>query len=497
MRARLIVFGCLSLLVYGGLAWLSQGFIYGQGHRQRPILEFVALYASAFVLYACALSFLLRMIRNAPFTKGGRTQCGGILTDGSQEIPPHSPVRKRGMGGFTWYPIIILTFAVLFRAILLFSNPIQEDDFYRYLWDGKVVVSGLNPYGIAPAAVEERREGSEEYQKILESDGAFAEILARVNHPWVPTIYPPLAQGVFGLTALLVPGSLVGLRIVFFAFDVGACLLILKILSCLKLNAAWVLVYAWSPLVVKETMNSAHYDVVPTFFLMLATYLLLRQRWRSAALSLALAISGKIYPVLLTPLFLWRIKMCHGWTTAFQGMLILGGVFFIGYAPFLQGGTGLWQGAVVFAGQWQTNSFVFPLLATLIGDRWLANLTVIGTLGVVSILLLCRLDMKDDRSFLWGSFVMLGLLFVLSPVGDPWYFVWVTPFLCVFPSPAWILLSGLLGLYYLSFYCMYHRMTETFRWVLWLEYAPFYSMLIREIYKNSMAAPLSKAREWD
>ncbi|MGE0679409.1 MAG: glycosyltransferase family 87 protein, partial [Candidatus Binatia bacterium] len=413
-----------------------------------------------------------------------RTKDGRILAHGSQEIPSSSPFVKGGTRIFTRYPIIILAFAVLFRVILLFSNPIQEDDFYRYLWDGKVVASGLNPYGIAPSAVEERRAGTQEYQKILENDGAFAEILARVNHPWVPTIYPPLAQGVFGLTALIAPGSLWGLRIIFFVFDLGICLLIIKILSCLKLNAAWVLVYAWSPLVVKETTNSAHYDVVPTFFLVLATCLLLHKQWGSASVSLALAILGKIYPVLLTPLFLWRIKKCYGWMTALHGMLVLGVVIIAGFAPFLQVGAGLWQGVVVFAEQWQTNSFVFPVLAAFTGNRWIAHLVVIVTLGAIILLLLCRLDMRDDRSFLWGSFVTLGLLFLLSPVGDPWYFVWLTPFLCIFPSPAWILLSGLLGLYYLSFYCMYHKMAETFRWVLWLEYLPFYGMLLWEARKN-------------
>jgi hypothetical protein len=167
-----------------------------------------------------------------------------------------------------------------------------------------------------------------------------------------------------------------------------------------------------------------------------------------------------------------------------HGIFVAAAVIIAGYAPFLQAGTGLWQGAFVFAEQWQTNSFLFPLLATLAGNRWLTNLAVILTLGVVIALLLCRLDMQDDRSFLWGSFVTLGLLFLLSPVGDPWYFVWLTPFLCVFPSRAWILLSGLLGLYYLSFYFMYHKMTDTFRWVLWLEYLPFYGMLLWDAYER-------------
>lgn len=496
MRSRLIILGCFSFVIYSGIVWLSLSFVYGQGHRQRPILEFLALYVSAFVLY------VLAVYSGSSFPCTGRLERRGkrllslwpffhwSLPINDEERTRSGKELKFGLG---WLELlVILGFAILFRVVFLFSNPIQEDDFYRYLWDGKVVASGLNPYGIAPSAVEEQRAGTEEYQRILARDDSFAVILARVNHPWVPTIYPPLAQGIFALTALIAPGSLVGLRLVFFTFDLGICFLIAKTLRRLQLHGSWVLVYAWSPLVVKETLNSAHYDVVPTFFLVLATFLMLCRYWKSALVSLALAILGKLYPALLAPLFFWRIQKCYGWTTVFQGMFILGVVIFAGYAPFLQAGTGLWQGTLVFAEQWQTNSLVFPLLVILVRSRWLANLLVVLTLGVVVLFLFSRFDMRDDRSFLWSSFVTLGVLFLLSPVGDPWYFVWITPFLCIFPSPAWILLSGLLGLYYLSFYFMYHKMAETFRWVLWLEYTPFYGMLGKEIFINSQTPPMNK-----
>ena len=39
------------------------------------------------------------------------------------------------------------------RISMLSSAPILEDDYYRYLWDGAVVVNGLNPYAYSPAEV--------------------------------------------------------------------------------------------------------------------------------------------------------------------------------------------------------------------------------------------------------------------------------------------------------------------------------------------------------
>src|SRR5204863_8919008 len=226
----------VSLLVYGGIAWLSHAFVYGQGYRQRPILAFVGLYAGAFVLYLLALRGLPR---------------------------PRLDV------------LLVVGCAVLFRVVLLFSAPIQEDDFYRYLWDGTMVAHGLNPYSVAPRTVLEAG-GSEElrrYATLPADDARFALILSRVNHPEVPTIYPPLAQALFGLTALLAPGSLLALRLAFLGFDLGICGLALAVLKHLGINPVWVLIYAWSPLVIKESVNSAHYDAVPTLFLVLALLL--------------------------------------------------------------------------------------------------------------------------------------------------------------------------------------------------------------------------------
>jgi len=103
-----------------------------------------------------------------------------------------------------------------------------------------------------------------------------------------------------------------------------------------------------------------------------------------------------------------------------------------------------------------------------------ANSIVTLVFGGSLLALIVRYDLRDERSFLWVNFLTLGLLFLLSPVANPWYFLWLVPFLCVFPLRSWLLLSGLLGLYYLWFYCLYRGAAETFRWILWLEYLPFY-----------------------
>jgi alpha-1,6-mannosyltransferase len=443
------VLGCgtLSFLVYAGITWLSRSFVYGQGHLQRPLLLFVALSTVAFVLYFLTLRMLLR---------------------GSHDR--HN----------LW---LLLGFAIIFRVTLLFSHPIQEDDFYRYLWDGKVVASGLNPYRVAPLTVRNQETGHAElqaYSRIPVEDDAFALILSRVNHPAVPTIYPPLAQAVFGLVALVAPGSLVALRLVFLGCDLGICGLIIALLKRLGISPLLVIVYAWSPLVMKESINSAHYDAVPTFFLVLALWSSLKEKVLLTYTSLALAVLGKVYPLLVVPFFLWRTWTTQGRSASLVGIGVLCIGIVLGYVPFLDAGAFLWQGTLTFAERWETNSLLFPLLRALVGERWIANTIVAVVLGGTVLFLLFRCDLREERSFVWANFCILGVLFLLSPVGNPWYFLWIMPFLCVFPLFSWLLLSGLLSLYYLSFYFIYRDAAETFRWVIWLEYIPFYVILIWE-----------------
>ena len=449
----LTVLGGLSLVLYAVIACLSQSFSYGHGYQDRPILGFVGVYGLVFIVYAVAVWRVKRQATEAaPFT-------------------------------------LVLIFAALFRLVVLFSEPIQEDDFYRYLWDGKVVASGLNPYRFTPREVQtdNGKEGPlQPYRELTETDARFALILSRVNHPDVPTLYPPVAQAVFGLAALIAPGSLLALRLIFFCFDLAVCGVIVKLLCHLGRSPLWVLIYAWSPLVIKETINSSHYDVVPTFLLVLALLALVTGRLSVGFLSLGGAILGKVFPVVLLPLFAFHAWRRYGLGKACGGLVLTSLVVACGYAPFVAAGSGLWQGFVTFAEHWQTNSFVFPLLHQMVTDRWLANGIVAGCLaGAVWVALRWNRE-GNDVGFLRGCFFVMGTLLLLSPVGNPWYFMWMIPFVCLFPRASWLLLSGLLGLYYTAFYFLYRGEPEMFRWVVWLEYLPFYAVLAWEARRMRM-----------
>ncbi|HET9235464.1 MAG TPA: hypothetical protein VFP10_15130, partial [Candidatus Eisenbacteria bacterium] len=73
--------------------------------------------------------------------------------------------------------------AVLFRALLVPATPALSDDVYRYIWDGRVLLDGINPYRYPPQAAE--------LASLRDA------LWTQINHPELETIYPPLLMLLF------------------------------------------------------------------------------------------------------------------------------------------------------------------------------------------------------------------------------------------------------------------------------------------------------------
>ena len=217
----------------------------------------------------------------------------------------------------------IVFFGLLFRAAILPANQIQEDDIYRYLWDGKVFAHGINPYKFSPEEVsnvksfkisepkkfesrydeKDRIEIEQLYDLKWKNDRSLL-IMERINHPDVPTIYPPLTQVVFRLVHQIAPDNIFVMRLAFLIFDLLALAFIVMFLQALGKNPALCIIYFWSPLIVKETFNSTHLDIIGIAVLCGSLYFLVC-RWRIAAMTfLAFGTMGKFYPAILLPIYI-------------------------------------------------------------------------------------------------------------------------------------------------------------------------------------------------
>ena len=232
--------GILLIVLTGVLFGLADDFAYGQPPN-RPIVGVVLLSWIASAVALCGLFFGLCVKSHFRVLVG-----------------------------------VIVLVAVSTRLLLVFSNPILEVDFYRYLWDGIAANQGVAPYKYSPDAVLRSNADDPELQvlqaAIQESPSAFT-IVSRVHFEEYTTLYPPVSQAVFRTTTALVPDDasveahIASIKFVLVLFDFGTMAALGWMLFFLKKHPAWLMAYAWNPLVMKEISNGGHLDSIAIFFM--------------------------------------------------------------------------------------------------------------------------------------------------------------------------------------------------------------------------------------
>ena len=114
-------------------------------------------------------------------------------------------------GTFPERPHLILGAALVFRLTLWWSPATLSDDIFRYVWDGRVQLAGINPYLYAPSAPQVAHLRDALYHS--------------VNHAGIPTIYPPLAQFFFRAICVL-SATPAAFKLALLLCDWGLCLLL-------------------------------------------------------------------------------------------------------------------------------------------------------------------------------------------------------------------------------------------------------------------------------
>lgn len=305
--------------------------------------------------------------------------------------------------------LVILTGSVLFRAVLLPAPSTLSDDVYRYQWDGRAQRAHLNPYVVSP-----------------NSPGL--AWLQNPGHPEppgeeTPTIYPPLSEFAYRLIET-VPGY----KRMSALFDLASAGVLLLLLAARKEPLHRLLAYAWNPTVLVSFAMSGHFDSLAIVTFLAALFFLMTNRPALSMGALALSFLSKFFPVMLLVAFLKRIRL------AYAGIFVI--LVFAFYAPFLGAGLHLLDGARDYARDWVNNASLFHLLRFVVGSRagaeLVAGLIILGTIGYLA---------KKQEAPLWSSLILTGGVLLLSPTAYPWYFTWSIPFLCFYPSAAWLLMS--------------------------------------------------------
>jgi hypothetical protein len=373
----------------------------------------------------------------------------------------------------------LLGVVVVVRVALAFAEPLLSDDIFRYVWDGRVWASGINPFDYAPSAdaLAHLRDSA---------------VWPKINHPDIPTIYPPAAQFVFGLNGLLGGGP-------------ALLKLLLLVVEGVGLAAVWhwfgrrrerwdvvrdvLVIYALNPLVMVEVAWSGHVDVLAWTPMAAAILVWMRSDgWKgaiAAACLLGVSVSAKFLGLLALPLLLLvsdsgRSLLERTSLTRRGILLAVAGVVVVAtYLPFLGAGSQLFGGFNTYASAWRGNdgpyraaftvaleelrgvdtethpyaersedgkviyrysqhddffdqmgwtrtwqgeqvpatSFAAEQIAQQLAKAWAAVMVLLALLWAIVVV----------RDPLQGTLVLLGVLFFVAPVVHPWYVAWLIP----------------------------------------------------------------------
>ena len=372
---------------------------------------------------------------------------------------------------------IMLGIGVLARLLIFPAFPQLSDDIYRFVWDGRLIVNGINPFEQLPAYY---------MQAGNEVRGLNQELFNQLNSPKYFTIYPPVAQGVFALAAYTFRESINHGALLIKAFlllcEIGTILLLPSLLRKLQLPVKNALFYALNPLVIIEVVGNLHFEGAMVFFLLLAFWWILNGRLFLSAIAMALSIAAKLLPLLFLFFFIRRLEIKRALLYFFAiGMIVLllftpllGEAFFSGFGSSLD----------LYFRRFEFNGSIYYLV------RWLGYQTVgynlikyagpILAMGTfVGIGLAALLDRKND----WPSIFALCLFAIclylaFTTTIHPWYSI-LPLTLCIFTRFRFpILWTGLIMLTYINY--SYSPYWEN-GWGVLLEYSLVYGAAVYEI----------------
>ena len=440
---RLLASGLGLVVVQIAVAILSRRFSFDADLGRMPLIEFFALQLLASVLYLLSVAFILRVRVDRPWL------------------------------------IVLLAIGLCMRVLLFDTTPILEIDFYRYLWDGAVVANGHNPYLLSPT-----QAGESDLAGLARQSGP---VIDRINYADLRTIYPPLTQLFFALSHGLDSWSLNAWRLVLLLADTGGLLLILGVLKTLQKPLHWSLIYWWNPLLLQQTYNALHMDVLLVAPLVAALWLLIKQRHRLAAATLAIAAGIKLWPLLLLP-FALRPLLPQP-RRLVETFIVVTGILTLAVLPLLYFGLGEQSGLGSFAQHWQRNSAIYPLLESIISlvtddpaglTRILIAITLIAVVAWLNRSPAASPEIMV-RQLLWVT----ALLFLLSPAQFPWYTIWLLPLLCFNPSAPLLLLMALMPIYYLKFWFLARGEPQAFdQGLVWIQYLPVLAWIAIEQFSR-------------
>ncbi len=361
--------------------------------------------------------------------------------------------------------MLIVAFGVLFRLTLVPHPVVGSDDVYRYLWDGKVAASGVNPFAYVP---------TDPHLSHLAS----ADLPAKVNHAELRTLYPALAEGLFLFSHKLFGESAAGLKLLLAGLDCLTILLLCVLLRRYGRSQLSLVLYAWSPLPILYFGLDGHIDALGITFLVLALLCFATNRRLQAVVALGLSALAKLVPLILVPLLFHLDKGARRFVYPSIPVLLVICGYLLYYEPTL----GMVESLKTFGVHWEFNGSIFSVIFFLTGSNETAH-RAMAVMMVCWIGVLAFIDRPLTEKIFWG---FVGFI-LLSPVVHPWYLTWLAALLVIRWSIAVFVFLGLSNIANIVVY-QYRASGE---WndqplLLLVEYVPVFVLLGREVMRREV-----------
>lgn len=377
--------------------------------------------------------------------------------------------------------LLLLAF-ILFRIVFVFYTPSLSQDYFRFIWDGRLLAQGVNPYLFVPKDLVVNPDFvMAESRQLYDGMGALS-----AKHY---SNYPPVNQFCFWLAGVLssksIFGGIITLRLILILADIGVLFFGKKILDRMGYCSNRIYFYLLNPLIIVELTGNLHFEGLMLFFLIWSMYLLQQFKWKRAALVFGLSISAKLLPLILIPVFFKKLK--------FKKFVVFGsiaiGINVLLFLPFIS--AQLITNYTTTIGLWFTN---FEFNASLyyvvryIGYQ-IVGYNVIQTIGrftpflvIVMVALFSLLKKNNSIATLFNTMLLvLTCYFFLSTTVHPWYIISLVV-LSVFTIYNYAYIWS--GMVVLSYYAYSNPEFKENYWLIGIQYGVVVAVFLYEVLRK-------------